>query len=85
LLRTGIARVPAVIIHAKTLAELGPVQPWFFSEEILFSVRPPLVTDFLNDALTMTYTRPKLLKRLRVTMEETVEPATTHDMKETTT
>jgi hypothetical protein len=85
LLHAGISHVPAVIIQAKTLAELGPVQPWFFNEETLGCVRPPLVTDFLNDTLTLTYTRPKLHKRLRVTMEETVEPATTQHLKEKTT
>jgi hypothetical protein len=84
LLRSGITLMPSVIVHAGTLAELGPVQPWFFDEDALFGVRPPLVSDFLNDELTMTYTRPLLRKVLRVTMEETVEPATTEDVKEIT-
>lgn len=75
LLRAGIVHFPAVIIHARTLAELGPVQPWFFSEDILFSSHPPRLIDFLDDDLIIEYTRPRLLKTLRVTIEESVEPA----------
>jgi hypothetical protein len=75
LLRAGIANFPAVIIRAQTLAELGPVQPWFFNEEILFGSHPPRVTDFLDDNITIEYTRQRLFKTLRVTMEESVEPA----------
>jgi hypothetical protein len=75
LLRANIAYFPAVIIRAKTLVELGPVQPWFFSEEVLFSSHPPRLTDFLDDNLVVEYLRPRLLKTLRVTIEESVEPA----------
>jgi hypothetical protein len=75
LLRAGVGHSPAVIIRARTLAELGPVQPWFFSKEVLFSKTPPRVTDFLDDDLTIDYARPRLLKTLRVTIEECVEPA----------
>jgi hypothetical protein len=75
LLRAGVVHSPAVIIRARTLAELGPVQPWFFSKETLFSKTPPHVTDFLDDDLTIDYTRPRLLKTLRVTIEECIEPA----------
>jgi hypothetical protein len=74
LLRAGVMHSPAVIIKARTLGELGPVQPWFFSKETLFSKTPPLVTDFLHDDLTIDYTRPRLLKTLRVIIEECVEP-----------
>jgi len=75
LLRANIAYFPAVIIHARTLAELGPVQPWFFSEDALFSSHPPRLIDFLDDDLVIEYSRPRLLKTLRVTIEESVEPA----------
>jgi hypothetical protein len=76
LLQAGVFRFPAVIVQARTLDELGAVQPWFFSEETLFSSSPPYVIDFLNDALTIDYDRLSLIKTLRVTMEETFEPAT---------
>lgn len=74
LMHAGIPQVPAVIVHARTLAELGPTQPWFFPESVLFSARPPLLRDFLEDQVTLEYPRPRLLKKLRVTMEESFEP-----------
>jgi len=75
LLTYGIPAVPAVVIRARSLRELGAVQPWFFPEEILFSDRPPQVVDFLDDLLTRQYTRPPLLKTLRLTVEESFAPA----------
>jgi len=75
LLTYGIPAVPAVVIRARSLKELGAVQPWFFPEEILFSDRPPQVVDFLDDLLTRQYTRPPLLKTLRLTVEESFAPA----------
>jgi len=62
------------VVRAKTLRELGAVQPWFFSEETLFSNRPPRVVDFLDDLLNLQYTRPPLLKTLRITIEESFAP-----------
>ena len=75
LLHAGISRVPAVLIRARTLAELGPIHPWFFPEEILFGPHPPRLTDFLDDILNIEYSRPRLRKRIHVTMEETLVPA----------
>ncbi|MGC8550341.1 MAG: hypothetical protein ACP5M4_11630 [Acidobacteriaceae bacterium] len=70
LLRAGIFRLPAVIVRARTLEELGAVQPRFFSEAILFSEHPPFVTDFLDESLTIEYDRHPIIKTLRITMEE---------------
>jgi hypothetical protein len=75
LLQAGIVEVPTVIIEAKSLAELGAIQPWFFAEDILFSDHPPMVTDFLRDELTIRYSRPALVKSIRITMDETFVPA----------
>jgi hypothetical protein len=75
LLRAGVRQVPAVLIRARTLAELGPGEPWFFSEETLLGASPPRLTDFLEDQLTVNYQRPRLLKTLRVTIAESLEPA----------
>jgi len=75
LLRSGITQVPAVVIRARTLAELGPIGPWFFSEQILFGPHPPYVSDFLHEQLTQQYTRPRMLKTLHVTIEESFGPA----------
>jgi len=72
LLRAGIFQLPAVIVRARTLEELGAVQPQFFSEAILLSEHPPFVSDFLNDALTIEYERHPIIKTLRITMEESI-------------
>jgi hypothetical protein len=75
LLRAGVYAVPAVIVCAETLQQLGADHPWFFPEEILFSQTPPRVEDFLVDALNLDYDRPRLIKTIRITMEETLAPA----------
>jgi len=74
LLQRGLDTVPALIVRARSLDELGAVLPKFFSEEVLFSERPPMLIDFLNDDLTVTYCRPRLIKVLRMTVEEHYEP-----------
>jgi len=73
LLRAGIAEVPAVIVQASTLEELGTNRPWFFPEEVLFSRRPPLVTDFLGDDLVLRWYRPARRKVIRVAITEDFE------------
>ena len=61
-----------MIVRARTLEELGAVQPQFFSEAILLCEHPPFVSDFLNDALTIEYERHPIIKTLRITMEESI-------------
>ncbi len=75
LLQAGVFHLPAVIVNARTLEELGATSPRFFSDEVLFSHHPPMLTDFLNPALTFTYTRPPTLTTLRITWEESITPA----------
>ena len=70
-LQAGISRLPAVIVRARTLEELGAIHPWFFSEKLLFSSRPPRVIDFLEDELVIEYNRSPVIKTLRITIEET--------------
>jgi hypothetical protein len=74
MLRAGLSVGFAVIVRARTMDELGAVDPWFFSEEILFSTQPPMVTDFLEDDLVLTYARPRLRKTITVRIEESLEP-----------
>jgi hypothetical protein len=76
LLRARIFHLPAVIVEARSLEELGAVHPWFFIEEVLFSSAPPRVIDFLDDALVLEYDRTPLMKTLRLTMEEIFTSAT---------
>jgi hypothetical protein len=75
LLQAGIFAVPAVIVQAKTIEELGATQPWFFPEEVLFSEAPPRVLDFLDDDLILSYDRPPLIKTISITVQETLIPA----------
>jgi len=74
LLLANIFRIPAVIVYARTLEELGATQTWFFSEETLLSSTPPRVVDFLDDALVLEYNRPLLIKTVSVTIEESLAP-----------
>jgi hypothetical protein len=69
-LEAGIFHLPAVIVKARTLAEVGAVHPSFFPEEVLFSTAPPHVVDFLDDTLVLEYTRSPLIKTLRITVVE---------------
>ena len=68
--------IPAVIVHAKTMEELGATRPSFFNEDILFSATPLRVVDFLDDALVLEYNRPLLIKTVSVTIEESLAPPT---------
>jgi hypothetical protein len=70
-LQAGVFRLPAVVVRARTLEELGAARPWFFPEETLLSSSPPRVVDFLNDELVIEYHRSPLIKTLRITVEET--------------
>jgi hypothetical protein len=72
LLRAGIFYMPALIVRARTLEELGANQPHFFSEATILSPHPPLVGDFLDDRLTIHYDRPPAVKTLRITMDESI-------------
>ncbi len=74
LLRAGVHRVPAVVILARDIGELGATEPWFFSEEQLFSDRPPQVMDFLDEAFVLRYKRMPFRKVIRVCIEESLEP-----------
>jgi hypothetical protein len=73
LLRSQTFEVPAVVIHARSLEELGSNQEWFFPERILFSRRPPAVTDFLSDDLVLRWVRPARRKVVRVIITEHFE------------
>jgi hypothetical protein len=73
LLRAGIFEIPAVIVQSANLHELGADQPWFFPEEVLFSRRPPLVTDFLADERVLRWYRPARRKVIRISITEDFE------------
>lgn len=76
LLRAGIHAMIAVILRATTIQELGATESYFFREDVLFSPQPPRLVDFMSEELTVTYPRPRLLKTIRIRIEETLEPST---------
>lgn len=73
LLQAGVYRIPAVVIHARTIEELGATKPWFFSEEQLFSERPPQVMDFLDEDMVLRYERTAFRKVIRIRVEESLQ------------
>ncbi|MBB5326712.1 hypothetical protein [Tunturiibacter gelidoferens] len=74
LLQAGVDRVPAVVIYARSIEELGATAPWFFNDEHLFSDHPPQVTDFLDNNMILRYERTALHKVIRIHIEESLEP-----------
>jgi hypothetical protein len=74
LLQAGVDRIPAVVIYARNVEELGATTPWFFHEKQLFSDRPPRVTDFLDSRMVIRYERTALRKVIRIRVEESLEP-----------
>jgi len=76
LLTAQVFRVPAVVIRARTLNELGAVHPWFFDEKILFSERPPQLIDFHDHNLAVSYKRPAQEKVIRISIEESFHAST---------
>jgi hypothetical protein len=73
LLQAGVNHLPAVVIHARTIDEVGATQPWFFNEEQLFSAHPPRVADFLEESLVLHYKRPQLMKTICIRIEESLQ------------
>jgi hypothetical protein len=73
LLQAGVHRIPAIVIYARTIGELGAAEPWFFGEEQLFSERPPRVTDFLDEDLILRYERSALRKVIRIRVETSLQ------------
>jgi hypothetical protein len=73
LLQAGVHRIPAIVIYARTVEEIGATEPWFFCEEQLFSDRPPRVIDFLDGDLVLRYERAALRKVIRIHVEESLE------------
>lgn len=57
LLKQGVCLVPCVVVHAETVAQMGAVGSRFFSQEVLFSEQPPMVTDFVEEGVTVCYCR----------------------------
>jgi hypothetical protein len=74
LLQAGVDRIPAVVIYARSIEEVGATASWFFDEEQLFSDRPPQVMDFFDSDMILRYERTALRKVIRIRVEESLEP-----------
>ncbi len=81
LLQACVFAVPAVVVHAKSLVELGAVQPWFFPEDILLGRRPPAVSDFMSDDLVLRWRRPVRRKVIRIAITEHFETMDSEEEK----
>jgi hypothetical protein len=77
-LEAGVFQIPAVVIRARTIKELGAIEPWFFNEAQLFSNRPPQVKDFLDGGLVFCYERVAFRKVIRICVEESLQPFQEH-------
>jgi hypothetical protein len=73
LLQAGVHHLPAVVVRARTIDEVGATHPWFFNEEQLLSTHPPRVADFLESSLVIRYERPRLMKKISIRIDESLE------------
>jgi hypothetical protein len=70
LLRKGITRVPAIMVHARTFQQLGCNGPGFLREEILLSERPPFLRDLLDDSVSTSVQQVVTRKVVRIRADE---------------
>jgi hypothetical protein len=72
LLKAGITTMPCVVVNLPgTFDELMPGRSTF-SRAVCFSDRPPMVADFLDDAVADDYRQPVTRKIVRIRSEEFV-------------
>lgn len=74
LLRRGIRQVPCFVVKARTFEETGAGRPGFFGYETLFGRRPPLLTDFLDDELSVRAEMRVTMRVVRIRAEEFAAP-----------
>ena len=75
LLKQGVSLVPCVVVYAESLSQMGAVGNRFFSQDVLFSEQPPMVTDFLNEETTVRYCRALPGQILPSTVQQLQQPA----------
>jgi len=69
LLRLGINKVPAVVTEAPSFQYITPT-PGLFDHEVAFSDRPPSLTDFWDDAVSVEASQPVVRKVVRVRADQ---------------
>ena len=70
LLARGVTTLPAVVFEVPTYDIVGGVGNPLFSHAVLTATTPPLVTDFLDDTVTIKSSRPRTQKILRLHADE---------------
>ncbi|HEY6251129.1 MAG TPA: hypothetical protein VI685_14310 [Candidatus Angelobacter sp.] len=70
LLQRGVSKAPCLFLRAANVLQFGGIAPQFFISDILFGSRPPFLTDFLDDNLAATVTRPASGKVIRIVAQE---------------
>jgi hypothetical protein len=73
LLRAGINEVPVARVEGIELADLA-IRPGFFPADLVLGPQPPLVVDFLDDALSRAGTARSQVKIIRIRADEFVVP-----------
>jgi len=73
LIRNGITTVPCIYIEARSFDELQ-VPPGAFSYEMIYSERPPSLTDFWDDSVSMEVSQLAIRKVIRIRGEEFAVP-----------
>jgi len=76
LLNQNVYRSPCIVVYAESLVQMGAVGSRFFSQEVLFSEQPPMVTDFLNEEATVRYCRALPRQIISSIFEQLEQPAT---------
>jgi hypothetical protein len=72
LLRKNITRIPCLIVRAQNFQQVGAAGDIFFSYELLFGDRPPMLRDFLNDTYSRNTQRRATRKVIRIVGQEFV-------------
>jgi hypothetical protein len=82
LLRNGIFEVPVARIEGAQVADLG-LRPGFLPADVVLGAQPPLLTDFLDDALSRNGQMHRESKVVRIAADQFVVPFLGDDAKKT--
>jgi hypothetical protein len=70
LLRAGITTIPCILIEAHSFEEIGAEPKVMFGYETLFGDRPPMLSDFFNESVSVDVLQPAIRKVVRVAGEQ---------------
>jgi hypothetical protein len=70
LVASGIHTIPCIFIRARNAQEYGGDSPAFFRWNVVFGERPPFLSDFLDEHVAATVSKPIVGKIIRITAQE---------------